>query len=139
MYIVHRDGPTAVKPEKATQLALLYRHNEELVRAPRSYRDERPRQALRWLATMLKDVLGNTSEVQAYFDSDENTLYVSSNHTALNEQLATLLARGSRFEKVLRGRAAPIRDKAGTGTTCASCCAHPSATGRTRSTRASLR
>ncbi|MDV3128456.1 DUF3626 domain-containing protein [Mycobacterium sp. 21AC1] len=114
MYVVHRGVPATVKPGKATQLALLYRHNDDLVRPPRSYQGDRPRQALRWLATALKEQLEERSEVQAYLDAGEGTLYVSSNSTALNHRLETLLASGSNFERALEGRAAaldPRRDR----------------------------
>ncbi|WP_193047682.1 DUF3626 domain-containing protein [Mycolicibacterium baixiangningiae] len=108
MYIVHREAPAVVKPPKATQLALLYGRNGDLVRPPRSYREDRPRQALRWFATVLKDQLENKSEVQAYFGADEDTLYVSSNDTALNERLKTLLASASEFERILERRVATL-------------------------------
>ncbi|MGV9802826.1 scabin-related ADP-ribosyltransferase [Mycobacterium sp. NPDC003449] len=108
MHVVHRGVPTTVKPGKSTQLALLYRYNTDLVHPPRSYQDHRPRQALRWLATALKEQLEDQSEVQAYLDADEGTLYVSSNSTALNHRLETLLASGSEFEQVLEDRAATL-------------------------------
>jgi hypothetical protein len=84
---------------EARSVRELYADNPELVRKPRSYAAERPRQALRWLSTALRRwVPGKSVEIQTYYDPVKKEVWVSSNQDALNEKLREFLATGGLME-----------------------------------------
>src|SRR4029079_1134464 len=71
----------------AGQLEDLYRQNQDLVQMPRSYAKDRPRQLLRWISTVLKEKYPSGREIQAYFDVETQTVYISSNRIDVNTQI----------------------------------------------------
>jgi hypothetical protein len=80
---------------KTRSVRELYADNPELVRKPRSYAAERPRQTLRWLATALRRWAPNGSvEIQTYYDPVKKEVWVSSNKDGVNEQLREFLSTG---------------------------------------------
>jgi hypothetical protein len=81
----------------------LYADNPGLIRKPRSYAAERPRQALRWLSTALRRwAPGRSVEIQTYYDPVKKEIWVSSNKDGVNEQLRQFLSSGGLME-VLAG------------------------------------
>ena len=61
---------------------------------PRSYRQERQKQGLRWLSTFLKSRFDKATEVQAYWDAPRGELWVSSNNTGANGEIEAFLKNG---------------------------------------------
>jgi hypothetical protein len=72
------------------------------VRGPRSYAGERPRQALRWLATVLMQQFPLGVEFQCYFHRGTRQIVVSSNVDQVNKDLRDFLASGG-MEALLAG------------------------------------
>ena len=95
-------GITAAKTARAANtnsLQELYADNPDLVRKPRSYKEDRPRQTLRWLSTALRRwVPGKSLEIQTYYDPVKKEVWVSSNQDGLNEELREFLATGGVME-----------------------------------------
>ncbi|WP_124800692.1 hypothetical protein [Paraburkholderia phosphatilytica] len=93
------------------RLQNIYADNPELVRAPRSFDSERPRQVLRWLSTVLRKAFPLSREIQCYYDVKGKEILVSSNVTSVNQQLASILPRGGLLE-IIEGRCdvAHVRD-----------------------------
>lgn len=81
-------------PKAKNRLEKIYANNADLVRPPRSYETERPRQMLRWLSTVLKDRFPDTSEVQCYYHVPTRQIVVASNHNEVNTKLAEFFAEG---------------------------------------------
>lgn len=81
----------AVPGATRSQLGDLYEDNRALVRGPRSYADDRGVQVLRWMSTALREHFAESGEVQAYFDRELQTIYVSSNTNAGNRQIREAL------------------------------------------------
>ncbi|BBX39881.1 WXG100-like domain-containing protein [Mycobacterium simiae] len=81
----------AVSGATRSQLGDLYEDNRALVRGPRSYADDRGVQVLRWMSTALREHFAESGEVQAYFDREQQTIYVSSNTNAGNRQIRDAL------------------------------------------------
>jgi hypothetical protein len=63
-------------------------------RTARSFAGERPRQILRWIATVLFARFPGAVEVQCYWDTATETLWVSSNRNSENKKIAAALAKG---------------------------------------------
>lgn len=80
--------------DEVTNVKSIYQHNPELIRAPRSFRNERARQTLRWLSTALKRRFPDAIEIQSYYDRDKRTIWVSSNLTEVNDKLRAFLKKG---------------------------------------------
>ncbi|WP_445161747.1 hypothetical protein ACTXG5_27305 [Mycobacterium sp. Dal123C01] len=81
----------------------LYEQNPELVHDPRSYEHDRATQLLRWMSTVLKEKFSDSTEVQSYFDAEEETIYVSSNNAVVNDRIRELL-NTSGLEDLLESR-----------------------------------
>ncbi|WP_438269173.1 scabin-related ADP-ribosyltransferase [Mycobacterium simiae] len=81
----------AVPGATRSQLGDLYEDNRALVRGPRSYADDRGVQVLRWMSTALREHFAESGEVQAYFDREQQTIYVSSNTNVGNRQIREAL------------------------------------------------
>ncbi|WP_445161308.1 WXG100-like domain-containing protein [Mycobacterium sp. Dal123C01] len=88
------DHPEFNGRENHSVLKRLYASNPAFMRGPRSYQDDRPRQLLRWISSVLKEHVEKAGEVQAYFDADTETIYVSANTVRANHELRRLLERG---------------------------------------------
>ena len=89
-------GETTGDPGPGTlnRLKNIYANNPELVEEPRSFETDRPKQVLRWLATILKELLPDSREIQCYYDEAKKEIVVSSNLTTVNRELEKMLARG---------------------------------------------
>lgn len=72
----------------------IYEQNPGLVQPPRSFADDRHRQPLRWLSTVLKEAFDNSLEVQCYFDAARRQIILSTNRTFLNKQIADFVRSG---------------------------------------------
>lgn len=96
LLFVTRNG--AGPREEVTTVKSIYGHNPKLVRVPRSFREERARQTLRWLSTVLKRKFPDAVEIQAYYDRDKRTIWVSSNCTEVNVALRSFLRKGGLAE-----------------------------------------
>lgn len=70
---------------KGGKLGELAASHPQMVRTPHSYKDDRVRQALRWLSTSLLKSFPKGIEFQCYLHGD--TVYVSSNVDAVNKEL----------------------------------------------------
>ena len=79
---------------QARGLRELYADNRDLVRQPRSFENERPRQTLRWLSTALKRWFPDSIEIQTYHDPVKGEIWVSSNLDEVNERLRAFLSSG---------------------------------------------
>ena len=75
-------------PKAKNRIEKIYANNADLVRLPRSYETERPRQMLRWLSTVLKDRFPAAREVQCYFHAGTRQIVVASNTNEANTELA---------------------------------------------------
>jgi hypothetical protein len=87
---------------QARSLRDLYADNLDLVRKPRSFENERPRQTLRWLSTALKRWFPDSIEIQTYHDPVKDEIWVSSNLDEVNERVRAFLASGGLADKVAR-------------------------------------
>jgi hypothetical protein len=85
-------GPRMLEATAARGLKEIYAHNTELVRKPRSFRKERGRQTLRWLATALKRRFPDAVEVQCYYDRSKKKIWASSNRSEVNDRLRSFLS-----------------------------------------------
>lgn len=85
-------------PKAKNRLEKIYANNEELVRLPRSYETERPRQMLRWLSTVLNNRFSAAREVQCYFHVGTQQIVVASNTNEANTELAKFFAEGGASE-----------------------------------------
>lgn len=63
-------------------------------RTVRSFAGDRPRQILRWIATVLFARFPGAVEIQCYWDTATETLWISSNKNSENEKIAAALANG---------------------------------------------
>lgn len=91
LFVTHRG---AGADDEVTNVKSIYQHNPELIRAPRSFSNERARQTLRWLSTALKRRFPDAIEIQSYYDRDQRTIWVSSNLTEVNDKLRAFLREG---------------------------------------------
>jgi hypothetical protein len=80
--------------KRARRLEVIYANSPDLVVAPRSYRAERPKQALRWLSTLIKKEFKDAVEVQAYWDARRGKVWVSSNNSSVNRKIEAFLKEG---------------------------------------------
>jgi hypothetical protein len=85
---------------EARRLRDLYADNTDLIRKPRSFENERPRQTLRWLATALKRWFPEGVEIQAYYDPVKGEIWASSNVDEVNERLREFLSSGGLVDKL---------------------------------------
>jgi hypothetical protein len=101
--VVQRDS---VDPGGAMsdRLRRIFLDNPGAVRAPRSFEGDRPRQALRWLATALKEQFPLSVEIQCYFHPGTRQLVLSSNVDEVNDQLRDFLREGG-LEALVAGQA----------------------------------
>jgi hypothetical protein len=74
-------------PNVAGRLRQIFYADPLAVRGPRSYAGERPRQALRWLATVLMQQFPLGVEFQCYFHRGMRQIVVSSNVDQVNNDL----------------------------------------------------
>jgi hypothetical protein len=110
LFIVNAGRAGGASTGIASNLWGVYAHSPGLVRAPRSYKAERPRQSLRWLATTLKQALDKASnkasadarEVQCYWDATANVIWVSSNKNETNHILERIFQEPGKLQKLLR-------------------------------------
>ncbi|HET9644131.1 MAG TPA: hypothetical protein VFP68_12405 [Burkholderiaceae bacterium] len=106
VFIVHepeKAAPSNVSRQQQLKvLESLYKDDRRLVAKPRSYRGEPEKQVLRWLATVVKTFAtaqkARAREVQAYWDAEEATVWLSSNKVTANRQLAKLLENTTLIE-----------------------------------------
>jgi len=68
------------------KLALMYGGSSEQVRMARTYTGERPKQILRWLATVIFQKFGGV-EIQCYWEASLGVILVSSNTDAINKAI----------------------------------------------------
>lgn len=92
-------------PKAKNRLEKIYANNEDLVRLPRSYETERPRQMLRWLSTVLNSRFAAAREVQCYFHVGTQQIVVASNTNEANSELAKFFADGGVRELAARADA----------------------------------
>jgi hypothetical protein len=85
---------------EARRLRDLYVDNPDLIRKPRTFENERPRQTLRWLATALKRWFPDGVEIQAFYDPVKGEIWASSNVDEVNERLREFLSSGGLVEKL---------------------------------------
>ncbi len=100
-HLVHRQP---AEESGGHKLGRLYAANPELVRHPRSYEQDRPRQLLRWMSTVIRERFPTAREVQAYFDAKTKTIYVSSNIRDDNRKIRELLGEGAGLGDVVDER-----------------------------------
>jgi hypothetical protein len=96
-------GLNATRPGGSAQavgLRRMYGGNLNLVRAPRSFESERPRQTLRWLSTALKRWFPGSIEIQAYHDPVKDEIWVASNVDEVNGRLRRFLSSGGLMDKL---------------------------------------
>ena len=91
--IVHTDS-LDVGPNITGRLRQLFKPDPAAVRGPRSYAEERPRQALRWLATVLRRQFPLGVEFQCYFHRGTRQIVVSSNVDEENDRVRDFLKDG---------------------------------------------
>ena len=91
--IVHTDS-LDVGPNVTGRLRQLFRPDPAAVRGPRSYAGERTRQALRWLATVLRQQFPLGVEFQCYFHRGTRQIVVSSNVDEVNDRARDFLQDG---------------------------------------------
>jgi hypothetical protein len=99
--IVHQNS-LDVGPNVAGRLRQIFQPDPLAVRGPRSYAEERPRQALRWLASVLLQRFPLGVEFQCYFHRGSRQIVLSSNTDAVNDELRTFLQSGG-LESLLGG------------------------------------
>jgi hypothetical protein len=85
-------GHAASGTREAKTLAKVFAHSPELVRSARSFKAERPRQALRWLSTVLRSRFENAVEITSYHDRQRGEIWVSSNKREVNEKIQAFLS-----------------------------------------------
>ncbi len=85
-------------PKAKNRLEKIYANNADLVRLPRSYETERPRQMLRWLSTVIKDRFPTAREIQCYFHAGSGQIVVASNTNEANAELEEFFATGGAEE-----------------------------------------
>lgn len=72
-------------------------------RRKRSFSGERPRQILRWIATVLFAHFPEGVEIQCYWDAANSVLLISSNKVSVNKKIKAALANGiGQFEATQR-------------------------------------
>jgi hypothetical protein len=91
--IVHADS-LDLGSNITRRLRQIFQADPLAVREPRSYADQRPGQALRWLATVLKERFQDSVEVQCYFHAATRQIVLSSNVDEVNGQLRNFLRAG---------------------------------------------
>jgi len=100
LFIVNKtDEGAGVQTTTKKGLPAIYAGSPELVMPPRSFRQDRAKQALRWLSTVLKKEF-KTIEVQCYFDAKRNDIWVSSNNDSVNRKIEAFLASGGLASRV---------------------------------------
>lgn len=72
-------------------LETTYANSPALIRAPHSYADNRERQVLRWLSSVLLKAFPGGREVQAYYDRASDEIWISSNARGTNRKIRMLL------------------------------------------------
>jgi hypothetical protein len=94
------------KLNSRNRLKSLYDHpqNRRFVQSPRPYGEDRPRQMLRWMSTVLRERFPTGREVQSYFDADDKRLYVSSNRLEDNGSIRDALVDGAGLEGMADNR-----------------------------------
>jgi hypothetical protein len=86
------------------RLKRLYQHNQSQVQPPRSYGQDRPRQLLRWMSTVVREKFPHGLEVQSYFDREKNKIYMSSNRLAENNKIRELVHEGPGLQGLVDAR-----------------------------------
>jgi hypothetical protein len=99
--IVHRNS-LDVGANVTGRLRQIFQPDPQAVRGPRSHADERPRQALRWLASVLLQQFPLGVEFQCYFHPGTRQIVLSSNTDAVNDELRAFLQTGG-LEALLAG------------------------------------
>ncbi|HET9643351.1 MAG TPA: hypothetical protein VFP68_08350 [Burkholderiaceae bacterium] len=94
IFILH-DSQEVGPSWKPKSLKTMYANNRQLVAEPRSFKRERETQVLRWLSTAIKDLFPTSREIQAYWDADERTIWLSSNLTPVNRKITTFFRNRS--------------------------------------------
>lgn len=101
--VVHQNS-LDVGANVAGRLRQIFQPDPLAVRMPRSYADERPRQALRWLASVLLQQFPLGVEFQCYFHRGTRQIVLSSNSDAVNDEMRAFL-QGGGLEALLAGGA----------------------------------
>ncbi|KQV81162.1 hypothetical protein [Rhizobacter sp. Root1221] len=91
LFIV-RSGDAASGTKETQNLAKVFAHSPDLVRSARPFTAERPRQALRWLATVLRSRFNDAVEITTYYDRKRREIWVSSNKREVNEEIQAFLS-----------------------------------------------
>ncbi|HET9644127.1 MAG TPA: hypothetical protein VFP68_12380, partial [Burkholderiaceae bacterium] len=106
-------GSGSVDPESraSRRIERIYANSRDLVREPRSYAGDRPRQVLRWLSTMLMRRFPAGKEVQCYYDAPRHVIVVSANSQAVCNDIRRYLRDGG-IERLLNEDPAAQKDMA---------------------------
>jgi hypothetical protein len=100
--------------EEKTKIEKMYVEGSEQRSKPRGYESERPKQALRWLSTLIFAKFPEGVEIQSYYE--KGTITVSSNKTSVNEKIQGYLDGGTspieQLRKIKATTAREIRHKA---------------------------
>ncbi len=104
VYVVDAEAAESGGNKRESLLERVYARNPRFVQGPRSYETDRPRQVLRWMSTVLKETFPGGREVQAYFDREKQTIYVSSNRFDDNKNIRELLLKGAGLQGLAENR-----------------------------------
>ena len=102
LFIVKKEA--AVSSSGRSRLERLFAQNQDQVRHPRSYESDRPRQVLRWMSTVLREMFPTAREVQAYYDAETGSIYVSSNMLDDNARIRESLLNGNGLQGLVDDR-----------------------------------
>ena len=102
LFIVKKEA--AVSSSGRSRLERLFAQNQDQIRHPRSYESDRPRQVLRWMSTVLREMFPTAREVQAYYDAETGTIYVSSNMLDDNARIRESLLNGNGLQGLVEDR-----------------------------------
>ena len=111
---------TWTESTEGAKINKMYQGSEQISH-PRSYAPERPKQLLRWLATLVFAKYSEGVEIQCYYDTDSKTLYVSSNKNSVNKKIREHYGKewvkklgeekGSTDRQIRHGKKLLVRDK----------------------------
>lgn len=89
-------------------LTAFYTSDSRLVAGPRSFKQERKKQTLRWLSTVLRARFPAAREVQAYWDARHHEVWVASSLSRVNKDMEDFLLGGG-LTDMLADASQPLR------------------------------
>lgn len=98
VFLVNNSSKVGKRASLGTSLGAMYAHSPGLIVGPRSFKQARKTQALRWLSTVLRSQVPAAREVQAYWDARHGEIWVASNVAAANTDIERLLSNGGLTE-----------------------------------------